>query len=272
MKIDVLVTTMHQQDFSKYSQMNLQTDAVIANQANSNSYAEQEINGHTVKLVTTNTRGTSRNRNIALCHSTAEYVLFSDDDLVFVEGYKQLIQSEFANHPEADAIKFNLYNISSTRKISMKQIEKFEPATRRNMGGSGVWGLVIKRDVLIRNNLYFREDFGPGTENYCGEDTIFLQKLVNAKIGFFRSPIVIAGIDQTTSTWFDGHNEKYFMVNGKILASIYPHIACLLAIRSAYRFSKRSDCKMSFIKTLKCYFSGIKSLHRARRGSKEDRL
>ncbi len=261
MKIEVLITTMHQRDFSKYASMNLQTDAVIANQADANSYAQQEINGHTVKLVTTNTRGTSRNRNIALCHATAEYVLFSDDDLVFVDGYEQLIQSVFTNHPEADAIKFNLYNISASRKISMRQIEKFEPATRRNMGSSGVWGLVVKRDVLTRNNLFFREDFGPGTDNYCGEDTIFLQKLVNAKIGFFRSPIVIAGIDQTNSTWFEGHNEKYFIVNGKVLASIYPRVAYLLAIRSAYRFSKRTDCKMTFIKILKCYFSGIKSLH-----------
>lgn len=257
-KLEVLCVTMHQKDFSKYSQMNLQTDAVIANQASSNAYAEEEINGHTVKLVTTNTRGTSRNRNIALCHSTAEYVLFSDDDLVFVDGYEQLIQSEFADHPEADAIKFNLYDISSSRKISMRQIERFGPATRRNMGSSGVWGLVIKREVLIRNNLYFREDFGPGTENYCGEDTIFLQKLVNAKIGFFRSPVVIAGIDQTTSSWFEGYNEKYFTVTGKIFAATYPRIARLLAVRSAYRFSKRKGCTMKFTDILKCYFKGIR--------------
>ncbi len=257
MKLEVLVTTMHQSDFSKFMQMNLQTDAVIANQASSNAYVEQEINGHTVKLVTTNTRGTSRNRNIALCHSTAEYVLFSDDDLVFVDGYEQMIQAEFADHPEADAIKFNLYDISQTRKISMGQIEKFGPATRQNMGGSGVWGLVIKRDVLIRNNVYFREDFGPGTENYCGEDTIFLQKLINAKIGFFRSPVVIAGIDQAISSWFEGHNEKYFTVTGKIFAATYPQIARLLAVRSAYRFSRRKDCTMKFSDILNCYWKGI---------------
>lgn len=256
--LEVLCITMHQKDFLKYSQMNLQTDAVIANQANSNSYAEQVINGHSVKLITTSTRGTSRNRNIALCHSTAEYVLFSDDDLVFVDGYEQLIRSEFANHPEAEAIKFNLYDISSSRKISMGQIKKFEPATRRNMGSSGVWGLVVKRDVLIRNNLFFREDFGPGTKNYCGEDTIFLQKLVSAKIGFFRSPIIIAGIDQTTSSWFEGYNAKYFTVSGKIFAATYPKIAPLLAIRGAYRFSKRNSCAMRFSDILRCYLKGIR--------------
>ena len=212
-KFEILCVTMHQNDFRKYTQMNLQTDAVIANQANGNEYAEREINGHRVKLVTTDTRGVSRNRNIALCHSTAEYVIFSDDDLVFVDGYEELIQKEFAAHPEANAIKFNLYDISQTRKISMKKIERFEPATRRGMGASGVWGLAVKREVLIRHNLFFREDFGPGTENYCGEDTIFLQALVNAKVGFYRSPVTIAGIDQTVSSWFEGYNEKYFITN-----------------------------------------------------------
>lgn len=257
MNIAVLVTTMHQKDFSKYFEMNLQTDAVIANQAEENGYMQQHINGHTVKLITTNTRGTSRNRNIALCHSTADYVLFSDDDLVFVEGYEQLVREEFAKHPEADAIKFNLYNISQTRKISMKPIETFSKATRRNMGASGVCGLAVKREVLIRHNLFFREDFGPGTSDYCGEDTIFLQCLVNANIGFYRSPVVIAGIDQTESSWFEGCNEKYFTVNGKILAAIYPQIAYLLAIRSAFRFSRRADCQMKFKDIFKCYCKGI---------------
>ena len=256
-KLEVLCVTMHQKDFSKYFSMNLQTDAVIANQADDNSYEQQQINGHTVKLITTNTRGTSRNRNIALCHSTAKYVLFSDDDLVFVDGYEQLIESEFANHPEANAIKFNLYNISQSRKITMKQIETFGPATRRNMGASGVWGLVVKRDVLIRENLFFQEDFGPGTSNYCGEDTIFLQRLINAKVGFYRSPVVIAGIDQTNSSWFEGHNEKYFTVTGKIFAATYPHIAYLLAIRSAFRFSRREGCSMNFSEIIKCYRKGI---------------
>ena len=262
MEIEVLVTTMHQCDFAKYSEMNLQTDAVIANQANTNEYTEQLVNGHRVKLVTTDTRGTSRNRNIALCHSTADYVLFSDDDLVFENNYVQLIENEFLKHPEANAIKFNLYNISQSRKISMKSIQKFEPATRRNMGGSGVWGVVVKRDILKQHHLFFREDFGPGTDNYCGEDTIFLQDLVNAKIGFYRSPVIIAGIDQTTSTWFEGHNEKYFTVSGKIFAATYPLLAYLLAIRGAYRFSKRKDCSMGFIDILKCYCKGIREYNK----------
>jgi len=179
-KLQVLVTTMHQTDLSKYSQMHLQTEAVIANQADRNEILTATINGCIAQLVTTATRGASRNRNIALAHTNqkVEYLLFSDDDFVFVDGYEQLVVNEFEAHPEAEAIKFNIHDLSVTRKISMRRISSFEKATKRNMSSSGVCGLVIRADVLKKYNLHFREDFGPGTENYCGEDTIFLMDML----------------------------------------------------------------------------------------------
>ena len=260
MKVEVLVTTMHQSDFSKYSQMNLQTDAVLANQTDKNGYSEMVINGCTVKMVSTDSRGLSRNRNIAMAHVSqkAEYVLFSDDDLVFVDGYEQLILDEFEKHPEAEAIKFNIHDLSKTRKISMRRIEQFEKATRRNMSSSGVWGIVVKRDTLKKHNLHFHENFGTGTENFCGEDTIFLMEMLDKKVRLYRSPVDIAGIDQTESTWFKGHNERYFTTVGMVLGTIYPVLAYPMAIRSAWKAYQRKDSGMGYWEILACYYRGIR--------------
>ena len=259
-RLQVLVTTMHQSDFSKYSQMNLQTDAVIANQADSNEIQCQKVGDSNVQLVTTATRGLSRNRNIALAHSNqkAEYLLFSDDDLIFTDGYEQLIVTEFEKHPEAEAIKFNIHDISSTRKIAMSRIQKFERATKRNMSSSGVWGLVIKTTTLKNNNLRFHENFGAGTENFCGEDSIFLMELLKKKVKTYRSPVDIAGIDQTESSWFQGHNARYFTTAGMVIGTIYPILSYLIVIRSAYKAYKRNDSGMSFRDILKCYYDGVK--------------
>lgn len=261
MNLQVLVTTMHKNDMSKYKSMNLQTDAVIANQADRNEYCEAEINGHQVKMITTDTRGTSRNRNIALAHSSqkADLILFSDDDLVFSDGYEDKIFAEFEKHPEAEAIKFNIHDLSTTRKISMKRIECFEKATRRNMSSSGVCGLVVKRDIIKANNLHFHENFGPGTPNRNGEDTIFLMEMLDKGVALYRSPIDIAGIDQMESSWFSGFKEEYFQTAGKILYTCYPRIAHLLAIRSAYKFSKREKCTLQFNEILKNYYIGIRT-------------
>lgn len=261
MKLEVLVTTMHQTDLSKYKSMNLQTDAIIANQADRNEYCEEEINGHQVKMITTDTRGISRNRNIALAHSSqkADFLLFSDDDLVLSDGYEEIIVAEFEKHPATEAIKFNIHDLSATRKISMKRIERFEKATRRNMSSSGVCGLVVKQEALKAYNLHFHENFGPGTANKSGEDTIFLMEMLDKGLSVYRSPVDIAGIDQTESSWFDGYTAEYFQIAGKILYTCYPHIAHILAIRSAYKFSKREKCTLRFNEILKNYNIGIRT-------------
>lgn len=261
MKITVLVTTMHQIDLSKYKSMNLQTDAVIANQADRNEVVEKTITGCHVKLITTKTHGVSRNRNIALAHlpQDTDIVVFSDDDLVFVDGYAEMIEGEFTLHPEAQAIKFNLHDLSATRKISMKRIDHFERATRRNMSSSGVWGVAIKTEALARTNLKFDERFGPGALHTHGEDTIFLMNMIDRGVAFYRSPVDIAGIDQTESSWFTGFNEDFFQTAGKVLYTCYPHIAHLLAIRSAYKFSKREKCTLQFNEILKNYYIGIRT-------------
>lgn len=261
MTLEVLVTTMHASDNSKYREMNLATDAVIANQTDRDAYEETEENGCRVQLVSTSTRGLSRNRNIALAHASpeAEYLMFSDDDLLFNEGYEKLILEEFERHPEAEAIKFNLHDLSKTRKISMKRIMRFEKATRRSMSASGVCALAIKQDVIRKHHLKFHENFGAGTENFCGEDTIFLMEMLKKKIKLYRSPVDIAGIDQSESSWFRGFDERYFITTGKVLHTIFPRLAPLLAVRSAFRFSRRENCQMGFFKILKCYLKGIRS-------------
>ena len=268
-KLTVLVTTMHQSDLEIYTRMNLQTDAVIGNQAADNWERTETVNGSTVKMITTDRRGASLNRNTAMANAdpTAEYVMFSDDDLCFYDGYEQTVLDAFAALPDADAIKFNIRSVSD-RKISMASITTIHPATRREAGPWGVWGLAIRGDVLRKSGLRFDERFGPGTPNYCGEDSIFVQEMFQRHWKVYSHPAVIADIDQSDSSWFEGWNEKYFTVNGMVLSRMYPLLCYPLALRSAYRFSKRQQCQLPFFTILKCYFRGIKQNEAERRAAK----
>lgn len=260
MKVQVLVATMHASDFSKIESMRISSDVFFANQADGYSYMKKEFNGHVAEMLTTQTRGLSRNRNLALTNSGlhAEYLMFADDDMIFTEDYEDIILGEFEKHPEAEAIKFRIENIDHVRKSDASPIKKFKRATVKNITAFGVCGLAIRRDTLLKRNLHFNESFGTGTENYCGEDTIFLQEIVKKKIPFYLSPIKIADVNQEESTWFEGYNEKYFEVAGMVLASVFPRLSWLLAIRSAYHFAKRKRCTLKFGKILKSYYSGIR--------------
>ncbi len=262
MRLQVLVTSMHQTDLSKIEQMHIAGPVLIANQAERYDYVTQTFAWGTAEMVTTPSRGLAKNRNIALeCSAAdAEYILFADDDMVFTDGYEALIMEEFARHPEAKAIKFNIYDLSQTRKIGMHYTGPFKKATRRNITASGVCALAVKREVIMRGNLHFNETFGAGTENYCGEDTIFLQEMVNKKIPLYLSSVEVAGIDQSESTWFEGRTPKYFRTLGMVIGYMYPKAAKLITVRSAYKFHKRRDCHLKFVEILRNYWQGIDSI------------
>lgn len=264
MKIEVLVATMHQVDFSKYYSMNLQTSVVLANQADDFGFTEECIGESHIKLVTTPFRGASRNRNTAIefVDPDTDIILFADDDMIMVDNYEKIISDEFQSHPEAEAIHFALEEISKFRDITLNKTELFKKATRLNTGSWGVCGLAIKCDRFRISNVKFNEYFGPGTDNDHGEDTIFVQQLLKSGTKTFMSPIVIANIDQSQSSWFEGYSRKYFEVGGNVLANIYPYMCYLLAIRSSYKFSKNPRCEMPFSHILDCYISGIKRYKR----------
>lgn len=259
--VTVLITSMHQSDFSILKKMNVSSNAIIANQDGRNSIS---VDGNNL-LITTNTLGLSRNRNIALAHTDQkdDIVVFADDDLIFNDNYEEVIIGEFQKYPYAEAIKFNIHDLSNERKISMRRISKFGKATRKNMSSSGVCGLAIRQSVIVKNNMHFNEFFGTGTNNYCGEDTIFIQEMINKRVRFYRSPIDVAGIYQKESSWFKGYDHKYFNVCGKVLATCYPKLCRLIAIRSAFKFSKNDKCQFSFFEILKDYFAGIRNIEKS---------
>lgn len=257
MTLEVLVTSMFQSDFSLCHKMNLQTKTIIANQCEKDEISECDINGNNVKMISTTTRGLSRNRNIAIANSSADIVLFADDDIVFDNNFASKVLIEFQKKRKVEAIKFNLRDLSSERKLTMKPISKFERANRKNMSSSGVCAFAIKRSVLIKFGILFNENFGAGTENFCGEDTIFIQELLRKRIKIYRSPTYLGGINQEKSSWFKGYNENYFCIIGKVFAVIFPLTCRLLAFRSSIKFYFKKRTSLSFFTILKSYNKGI---------------
>ena len=82
MKIQVLVAAVGQTDRSLPQKMNIQTDAIVANQCDENSVEQFEWNGHNVKYLNFVERGVGLNRNNALMRADADICLFADDDKI----------------------------------------------------------------------------------------------------------------------------------------------------------------------------------------------
>ena len=72
MKLQVLVATMHQKDYSLLDKMNIQTDAIVINQCDEYRFEEFEYKGKKIKWYSMKERGIGLSRNTALMRQTAQ--------------------------------------------------------------------------------------------------------------------------------------------------------------------------------------------------------
>lgn len=263
--IQTLVTTMFQTDDSKYEEMNLQTDAIIANQCDFNGYSGREKNGKLIELISTTTRGVSRNRNIALAHATADIVVFFDDDMVLCDGYGDMIENEFISHPEAEAIKFYCPSSNPNRPLGYKQPKEFHPASKRELMAGGVIGVAIKKSCLDRVHLSFYTDMGPGNPVFNGEDSVFLSELINRKARFYLSPLQIGVVKQEDSSWFKGYDERYYLSAGYVYKCVYKGLSLLAIIRRSWKM-RGEDKENGFFKRIKLMRKGVKLYKNRKKG------
>ena len=74
-RFEIACVTMHQKDFSKIQEMNIHSDVIFANQCDRTAYEEIAFEGHTARMISTETRGVGNNRNLALTYAKGDILL-----------------------------------------------------------------------------------------------------------------------------------------------------------------------------------------------------
>lgn len=244
MRIEVLVATMFQSDHTLLDRMNIQTDAIVGNQCEINSVEKFDYKGHHITFLNFAERGVGLNRNNALMRASGDICLFADDDMVYVDGYKTLIERAFRKYPDADVIAFNLDEKNTSRYI----IKKVEKVNYLNYLRYGTARVAIKLKSVRDNGIYFNQCFGGGTEHCHGEDNIFLTDCLNAGLKIYALPITIARLtNERESTWNSGYNEKYLIDQGYLYKAISKRFWKLLCLQDSIRRGNR-DYKMNWKK------------------------
>lgn len=255
-KVEVLCATMHQKDFSKFQQMNIQSDIVYANQSDQTAYDEAVWGDYKSKMITTDTRGVGVNRNIALLYSTGEYVLISDDDMKYVDGYAEIVENAFEEIPDADCIIFNIETIGADfgrrHNVKSKRVRWF------NALNYGAARLAVRRISLKREGIFFNTNFGGGTKYSAGEDTLFICSMLRKGLKLYTYPVAIASVDQTSSTWFNGYTEKFYYDKGALFSAVSKIYAQPLCLQYLIRHRQYKQSGITFIKAYKLMRQGIK--------------
>ena len=233
MTIQTLVVTVDQRDALIAGRMNIQTDAIIGNQADFAGEERLTVNGHEVLFLTEHDRGVGRNRNRILERASAELCVFADDDMCFVDGYPELVARAFRECPEADVIVFNLIEKEPRRYVNRRVF----PVTYINYARYGAARMAMRRQRVVDSGIRFSLLFGGGAKYGSGEDTIFLHECLKRGLKIVAVPYALAEIDQEAdSTWFHGYDGKFFRDKGALYACLHDRTATLFCARYLVKY------------------------------------
>lgn len=254
-KVEVLVATMNQNDFSLVKDMNIRTNAIIANQADCNNYKRQIMDNHVISMYVTDTKGVGINRNIGLLFAQGEYLLFSDDDMIYYDDYEEKVEEAFQELPDADVIIFSMEMKSGDRQIDA-YINKTKKLNIFNIFKYGACTIAIRRSIVKQYNLHFTELFGGGCLYGSGEDSLFLMDCLKCNLKIYSHKNIIGVNTCKESTWFNGFNEKYFYDKGAWLCNV--PLFYRVAMKYYFVFRFRNKTPLNWKKRLSLINNGIK--------------
>ena len=235
MKIEVLISCMHQTDTSIAEKTGCKSDVLIINQADNDGYEEKKVDGHKVRMFTIAQRGLSRSRNMALLNAKGDICLLCDDDEKLVKNYVKIVTSAFERHPDADIIAFN-YEDNNPR--SYRKMIKEEKMAPKNKSFSSV-SLAFKRQSILKNNVFFDLRIGAGSGIIsAGEESAWQFMAREQGLKIYQCPDLITTVSQKDSSWFNGYNGNYFYDLGANLSYKYGLIKYLYMFYYPYRLRK----------------------------------
>ena len=208
--------------------MNLQSDSIIINQCDQNAYEQYGYNGHEIKIYSFAERGVGLSRNNALLRATADIILFSDEDIVYEDGYVDNILRAFEEHPEADMLLFNM-DVAEDR--ATYHIDDFARFHKWNCGRYPTYSFACRREVIHKKNITFNLLFGGGAKYCNGEDSLFIQECLKKGLKVYTVPVQIGREVPRPSTWFNGYTDKFFHDRGVLYKALYGPLARPMALR-----------------------------------------
>lgn len=254
-KIQILVATMFQTDFSKVEEMNISSDVLFANQADKTCFEEKSFGSFKAQMLTTDTRGVGLNRNLALLNAKGDILLISDDDMVYSDGYEEMIKKAFSMYPDADAFIFNINTVGADVKRRINT--KYSRVRWNNALNYGAARIAVRKNSLVRDGIFFSTCFGGGTGYSAGEDSLFICDMLKRGFKIYTSPDFIATVDQSTSTWFNGYNQKYLYDKGAFYGAAFHSVAPLLCLQDLVRHKRiYKDAELSFMQAFKLMNKG----------------
>ena len=255
MELETLVSAVNQKVEGLAEKMNLQTDAIIINQCEKNEYLSYLHRGRKIQCYSFAERGVGLSRNNALLRASSDLILFSDEDIVYEEGYDKKIVNAFLENPKADML---LFNVDVEPERATYHIEKKHRIRFYNSGRYPTYSFALRREKLFAANITFSLLFGGGAKYSNGEDSLFLMECLKKKLKIYALPITIGREVPRPSTWFFGYTKKFFYDRGVLYHHLYGSFKYLMAARFLVAHKSKMCGEIPFKKAWRLMCSGMK--------------
>jgi len=256
MTFELLVSCVKKDARELAEKMNIASDAVIVSQleeAESDEFFD--LGENRVLFIKSQTCGVGLNRNICIDHSNADIILFADEDIVYDEGYAEKVLKEFEDHPDADAVFFNV-RVCEERRTYWN--EGYKWLTWYNSGRYPAYSIAVRASKLKAAGVKYSLLFGGGAKYSNGEDSLFINDMRKAGFKMLASPVVLGEEVPRPSTWFNGYNDKLFYDRGVLYHFLYGKWAGLWGFRWVYKMRPEYEKDYPYKKARKVLFQGIK--------------
>jgi len=241
MTLELLVSCVAKDVHELVKTMNIESDAVIVNQKSDYSFEEFDNRGKHIKAFSMNEKGVGLSRTTALQRATADIVLFSDEDIVYEDGYADKVIKAFEDNPRADII---LFNVSVEENRRTYWIENTKTVRWYNCGRYPAYSIAVRTNRLHEVGLTYHLWFGGGALYSCGEDSLFLNEALKKGLKALAVPVTIGRevtrTEGEASTWFNGYNKKFFYDRGVLYHYLYGRLAPIMT----FRFLKKNKATM----------------------------
>lgn len=254
MKVEILASVMNQSMEEIVKKMNIQSDAVVINQCDHAGSEEMEVGGRKIRFFSFPERGIGKSRNEAIARAEGEICLFSDEDIIYEDGYEEAILKEFKENPKADMILFNIEIVEERRTYHITERQKVH---WYNCGRYGAVSFAIRREKLMASGVQFSTLFGGGAKYSNGEDSLFLKDLMDRGIQVYTAPVQIGREEAKESSWFAGYHEKFFHDRGVLYHFLYGALAMPMALRFLLAHRKIMCQEYSVIQAFRWMQQGI---------------
>lgn len=254
--LQILLSTMNQNNYNILNKMNINSDIIVINQNNKDNTENFIYNNHRVLWINSINRGLSISRNEAIKNASNDICLIADDDLEYINNYRDIVIDKFKSNPHCDVITFQVEGIE--KPFKKYNVEERELNYLTTMKVSSV-EIAFKLSSINNKNIRFNELFGAGSKYYLGEENIFLYECLKNNLKVLYCPVKIANLHIKSSSWFKGFTKDYFICRGASFAALSKLFSILFILQFSIRKHNLYKSNLSLLKSIKYMFEGRKS-------------